>query len=93
MPTALAGFISCADGFLSFAVGRNLSAASHGLPRVQSVNGRFYIFETNQTTILERNGDMAVYGRDGELRPGAAPPTPILINSLRELQRFGRTRR
>lgn len=92
MPTALSGFISCADGFRSFAVGRDLTTASHGLPRVQSVNGRFYIFEADQTTILERNGEMAVYNQAGELRPGATPPTPILINSLQELQRFGRTR-
>lgn len=91
MPTALAGFISCAEGYRSFAVGRDLNTASQ-LPRVHSVHGRFYIFEADQTTILERNGDMAVYSRNGELRPGAAPPTPVLINSLQELQRFGRAR-
>ena len=93
MPTALAGFMSCAEDFRSFAVGRDLTQASHGLPRVHSVNSRFYIFEQDQTTILERNGDMAVYNHDGELRSGVAPPTPVLINSLQELQRFGRPRR
>ncbi|MCC5879074.1 MAG: DUF3413 domain-containing protein [Idiomarina sp.] len=93
MPTALSGFMSCAEDFRSFAVGRDLTTADNGLPRVHSVNSRFYIFEREQTTILERNGDMAVYNHDGELRPGVAPPTPVLINSLQELQRFGRPRR
>lgn len=93
IPTALAGFMSCAEGFHSFTVGRDLGQANHGLPRVHSVDARFYIFEEDQTTILERNGDMAVFNHAGELRPGAAPPTPVLINSLTELQRFGRTRR
>lgn len=93
IPTALSGFMSCAEDFRSFTVGRDLTQANHKLPRVHSVNSRFYIFEQDQTTILERNGDMAVYNHDGELRTGVAPPTPVLINSLQELQRFGRPRR
>lgn len=92
IPTALSGYISCAEDFTSFAIGRDLSTANRGLPRVHSVNSRFYIFESEQTTILERNGEVSVYNHDGELRPGATPPTPVLINSLQELQRFGRPR-
>ncbi|RUO31530.1 alkaline phosphatase [Aliidiomarina sedimenti] len=93
MPTALSGFMSCAEDFDTFAVGRDLSKGSESLPRVHSVNSRFYIFEDEQTTILERNGDLSVYNHEGELRPGATPPTPVLIDSLQELQRFGRARR
>ncbi len=92
MPTALSGYITCADDFRAFASGRDLSQADQRLPRVHSVNSRFYIFEAEQTTILERNGDTAVYNHNGELRPGATPPTPVLINSLQELQRFSRSR-
>lgn len=92
LPTALGGFMSCAEGFQSFATGHDLTREPLGLPRVHSVNSRFYIFENNQTTILERNGELSLYNQNSELRPGAAPPTPVLINSLQELQRFGRLR-
>lgn len=93
LPTALNNFMSCADDFRTFAVGRNLEGGHNGLPRVHSVDSRFFIFEPEQTTILEQNGELRVYTNDGELRPGATPPTPVLINSLQELQRFGRNRR
>lgn len=93
LPTALNNFMSCADDFRTFSVGRNLESGQHGLPRVHSVNSRFFIFEDEQTTILEQNGELSVYTNDGELRPGVSPPTPVLINSLQELQRFSRSRR
>lgn len=92
LPTALSGFMSCAEDFETFTVGRDLTRSSSTLPRVHSVNGRIYIFEQEQTTVLDREGDMSVYNHQGELKPGATPPTPVLINSLQELQRFGAPR-
>ncbi|MGX5913871.1 DUF3413 domain-containing protein [Aliidiomarina sp. Khilg15.8] len=93
LPTALSGFMSCAEDFDTFAVGRDLTRGTSTLPRVHTVNGRIYIFEQQQTTVLDREGDMSVYNNDGELKPGATPPTPVLINSLQELQRFSTPRK
>jgi membrane-anchored protein YejM (alkaline phosphatase superfamily) len=84
--------MSCAEDFDTFTVGRDLTRGVSTLPRVHSVNGRIYIFEQQQTTVLDREGDMSVYNSEGELKPGATPPTPVLINSLQELQRFGAPR-
>ncbi|RUO25888.1 alkaline phosphatase [Aliidiomarina minuta] len=88
MPTALSGFMSCAEDFDTFTSGRDLTREVGRLPRVQSINSRIFIFEQQQITLLDRNGEMAVYSTEGELKPGATPPTPVLIQSLQELQRF-----
>ncbi|MCH8491836.1 MAG: DUF3413 domain-containing protein [Idiomarina sp.] len=89
MPTALGSYMNCADDFRSFTNGINLQEHTREFPRVLSIKPYLYIFEANQTTVIDQNGEMQLFSVDGELMPGAVPPTPVFINSLRELQRFG----
>lgn len=89
LPTALSNFMSCAEGFRSFTNGVDMRQNGRNLPRVMSVRPYIYIFENNQTTVIDENGDMQLFNASGEIVPGAVPPTPVFIQSLRELQRFG----
>ena len=89
MPTVLSNYMNCADDFRSFTNGINLQEHTREFPRVLSIKPYLYIFEVNQTTVIDQNGEMQLFSVDGELMPGAVPPTPVFINSLRELQRFG----
>ncbi|RUO38286.1 alkaline phosphatase [Aliidiomarina shirensis] len=89
LPTSLSNFMSCAEGFRSFTNGQDMRSESRNFPRVMSVRPYIYIFENNQTTVIDENGDMQLFNSEGELVPGAVPPTPVFIQSLRELQRFG----
>lgn len=89
MPTVLGNYMNCADDFRSFTNGINLQEHAREFPRVLSIKPYLYIFEANQTTVIDQNGEMQLFSVDGEVMPGAVPPTPVFINSLRELQRFG----
>lgn len=89
IPTALANYINCAENSRPFSNGANLRSNERDLPRVLSVRPFVYIFEVNQTTVIDSNGELQLFNQAGELQPGAVPPTPVFINSLRELQRFG----
>ncbi|RUO22456.1 alkaline phosphatase [Aliidiomarina iranensis] len=89
LPTALSHFMACAEGFRSFTNGQDMRSETRNLPRVMSVRPYIYIFESNQTTVIDENGDMQLFNAAGEFVPGAVPPTPVFIQSLRELQRFG----
>jgi len=90
MATALSGYMSCAENFRSFTNGQRLTKSGRAFPRVLSVEPRIFIFEESQHTVLDRNGDFQVYDNEGNRLPEAAPATPVLIQSLSELQRFSR---
>lgn len=86
--TSLEQYISCAEGFRSFSTGQSLAVSDADYPRVQSIKPYIYIFEGEQTTVLDHNGDLVVYDGNGELLPGATPSTSTLVRSLNELQWF-----
>ncbi|MCL4409824.1 DUF3413 domain-containing protein [Aliidiomarina haloalkalitolerans] len=88
IPTVLTAYMSCAEQFRNFTNGISLTQPTREFPRVYTVRPYFYIFEQQQTTIIDANGDMLLFNQAGELVPGAVPPTPVFIQSLRELQRF-----
>lgn len=88
LPTVLTPYMSCAEQFRNFTNGTSLTDSGRTFPRIYTVRPYFYIFESQQTTIIDANGDMLLFNQDGELVPGAVPPTPVFIQSLRELQRF-----
>lgn len=90
MATTLSRYMSCAENFRSFTNGQRLTRSGKAFPRVLSVEPRIFIFEESQQTVLDRNGDFQVFDNEGNRIPEAAPATPVLIQSLSELQRFSR---
>ncbi|RUO36435.1 DUF3413 domain-containing protein [Aliidiomarina sanyensis] len=89
MPTVLSHFISCTDDFSAFSTGRNLKGDDRVFPRVQSIRPYIYLFEGHQLTVLDQEGELQLYNEQGQLVPGGLPATPVFIQALRDLQRFG----
>lgn len=88
MPTAIQPYMSCAEGFRNFTNGLALNQPGRTFPRVYTVRPNLFIFEAQQTTVIDSSGDMLLFNAQGDVVPGAVPPTPVFIQSLRELQRF-----
>ncbi|WP_113905935.1 DUF3413 domain-containing protein [Aliidiomarina celeris] len=88
IPSTLERFISCADGLAGLSTGVPLSEPLTGLPRVTTIGSRIYIFEADKTSVLNPNGDVNVFGNNGEMLIGEQPSTTVLMNGLTELQRF-----
>lgn len=89
MPTILSFYMSCTDEFSAFTMGRNMLSSERVYPRAQSIRPFIYLFEGHQLTILDQNGELQLYNDRGELVPGGVPATPVFIQALRDLQRFG----
>lgn len=89
IPTVLSDFISCTGEFSAFSTGRNLGGEEPVFPRVQSIRPFIYLFENQQFTVLDQDGELQLYNEQGVLIPGGVPSTPIFVQALRELQRFG----
>jgi len=91
MPTVLGDLMSCAGGTKNFSNGENLTADGERWPLIETYSPYIVIYDANEITILDNTGQFSVYDFDSfELKKGAEPPVPVLIDALKDLKRFSR---
>ena len=91
MPTVLGDLMSCAGGTKNFSNGENLTADGERWPLIETYSPYIVIYDANEITILDNTGQFSVYDFNSfELKKGAEPPVPVLIDALKDLKRFSR---
>ncbi|RUO77466.1 DUF3413 domain-containing protein [Idiomarina seosinensis] len=91
VPTALGDMMSCAGGTKSFSNGENLSKGGERWPLVETYSPYIVIYDAAEITILDNTGQFSVYDNQTfDLKKGAEPPVPVLIDALKDLKRFSR---
>ena len=91
MPTVLGDLMSCAGGTKNFSNGENLTADGERWPLIETYSPYIVIYDPNEITILDNTGQFSVYDFNSfELKKGAEPPVPVLIDALKDLKRFSR---
>lgn len=92
MPTVLKNHISCAGSSKNYTNGESLQSLEHRWPLVETYSPYIVIYDENETTILDSNGQFSVYSNPNfKLKKHAEPPVPVLIDALKDLKRFSTT--
>lgn len=89
VPTVLSSMVNCTDGLTAVSHGKNLHQEQSSYPQVVSFSPYIVIYDEDLTTVLDRNGQMQVFGSTNfNLIENAEPPTPVLVDAIKELKRF-----
>lgn len=92
MPTVLSEAMSCAGGTKNFSNGESLTDQSERWPLIETYSPYIVIYDSEEITILDNTGQFSVYSfAEFELKKGAEPPVPVLIDALKDLKRFSRS--
>lgn len=88
MPTVLADLLQCEQGFGALTQGRDLNQQP-GLPITLLVDDYLIIVGQELVSVIDSRGDLYGFNPDDfSALPNSQPPTPVLIESVRQLQRF-----
>ncbi|MBT41806.1 MAG: alkaline phosphatase [Idiomarina sp.] len=92
MPTLLNQTMSCAGGTKNFSNGESLTDNGERWPLIETYSPYIVIYDSEEITILDNTGQFSVYSfAEFELKKGAEPPVPVLIDALKDLKRFSRS--
>ncbi|MGM0481962.1 MAG: DUF3413 domain-containing protein [Pseudomonadota bacterium] len=91
MPTVLTDMMSCAGGTKNFSNGKSLQHSKERWPLVETYSPYIVIYDSDEITILDNTGQFSVYDfASFEVKKGAEPTVPVLIDALKDLKRFSR---
>lgn len=89
MPTVLTHTMSCAGGTKNYSNGKSLQKDNERWPLVETYSPYIVIYTSDDITILDNTGQFSVYDFSSfELKKGADPTVPVLIDALKDLKRF-----
>lgn len=92
LPTVLNETISCAGGTKNFSNGESLTENDERWPLIETYSPYIVIYDREEITIMDNTGQFSVYSfAEFELKKGAEPPVPVLIDALKDLKRFSQS--
>ena len=92
LPTVLNETISCAGGTKNFSNGESLTDNDERWPLIETYSPYIVIYDREEITIMDNTGQFSVYSfAEFELKKGAEPPVPVLIDALKDLKRFSQS--
>lgn len=90
MPTVVSHYMDCADDAKTWSLGQNLSKYETEWPMIASFGSQLVIYTEAERIVIDHDAVTRMF-HDNEEMPNAVPPTPILINALRDVKRFSAT--
>lgn len=90
MPTVVGHYMDCANGATTWSLGQNLAQASTEWPMIASYGSHLVIYTEAERIVIDPDATTRMFLGAQEM-PNAVPPTPILINALRDVKRFSAT--
>ncbi|HET8817088.1 MAG TPA: hypothetical protein VFM61_06540, partial [Pseudidiomarina sp.] len=90
MPTVVGYYMNCADDARTWSLGQNLAKSATEWPMIASFGSQLVIYTESERIVIDQDASTRMYQGNQEM-PNSVPPTPILINALRDVKRFSAT--
>ncbi|PTB88795.1 alkaline phosphatase [Pseudidiomarina aestuarii] len=90
MPTVVGHYMNCAEGTKTWSLGQDIAKHDTEWPMIASYGSQLVIYTEAERIVIDQDATTRMFQGTEEM-PNAVPPTPILINALRDVKRFSAT--